>query len=42
MIYLKTSIGVEVRGERSALSCLRSNFSAAVFTSFARIRLQDA
>jgi Tfp pilus assembly protein PilN len=38
MIYLKTSIGVEIRGNDLLLSCLRSNFSAAVFTRFARIR----
>src|SRR4030095_3640203 len=38
MIYLKTSIGVEIRGNDLLLSCLRSNFSAAVFTSFTRIR----
>jgi Tfp pilus assembly protein PilN len=38
MIYLKTSIGIEIRGNDLLLSCLRSNFSAAVFTSFARIR----
>jgi Tfp pilus assembly PilM family ATPase/Tfp pilus assembly protein PilN len=38
MIYLKTSIGVEIRGNDLLLSCLRSNFSAAVFTRFERVR----
>src|SRR5262245_34142778 len=38
MIYLKTSIGVEIRGNDLLLTCLRSNFSAAVFTRFERIR----
>lgn len=37
MIYLKTSVGVEIRQEDLLFSCLRSNFAGGVFTSFARI-----
>jgi Tfp pilus assembly protein PilN len=44
MIYLKTSIGVELRGEDMLLSSLQSNYSGSVFTHFMRIpgyRLRD-
>jgi len=37
VIYLKTSVGVEIRQEDLLFSCLRSNFAGGVFTSFARI-----
>ncbi len=37
MIYLKSSVGVEIRGEDLLISCLRSNFSGGVFTAFRRI-----
>ncbi len=39
MIYLKTSVGVELRGEDMLFSALQSNFSGGVFTHFKRIRL---
>jgi Tfp pilus assembly protein PilN len=39
MIYLKTSIGVELRGEDILFSALQSNFSGGVFTHFKRIKL---
>jgi hypothetical protein len=44
MIYLKTSIGVELRGEDMLISSLESHFSEGVFTHFKRIanyRLRD-
>ena len=37
MIYLKTSVGIEMRNEDLVISCLRSNFSKGVFTHFKRI-----
>ena len=37
MIYLKTSVGIEMRKEDLVISCLRSNFSKGVFTHFKRI-----
>jgi len=37
MIYLKTSVGVELRGEDMLISSLQSNFSGGVFTHFIRI-----
>jgi Tfp pilus assembly protein PilN len=37
MIYLKTGVGIELRGEDMLLSALQSNFSKATFTCFARI-----
>ncbi len=37
MIYLKTCIGVELRGDDMLISSLQSNFSAPVFTHFKRI-----
>ena len=37
MIYLKTSVGVELRGEDMLISSLQSNFSGGVFTHFTRI-----
>jgi len=37
MIYLKTSIGIELRGEDMLLSSLQSNLSPAAFTHFKRI-----
>ena len=44
MIFLRTSVGMEVRGDDLLISSLQSNFSAGVFTAFARIpefRLRD-
>jgi Tfp pilus assembly protein PilN len=44
MIYLKTSIGIELRGEDMVISSLESHFSGGVFTHFKRIanyRLRD-
>jgi Tfp pilus assembly protein PilN len=44
MIYLKTSIGIELRGEDMLISSLQSNFSGGVFTHFKRIanyRIRD-
>jgi Tfp pilus assembly protein PilN len=44
MIYLKTSVGIELRGEDMLISSLQSNFSDGVFTHFKRIvnyRLRD-
>ncbi len=38
MIYLKTSVGMEIREEDLLVSSLQSNFAAGVFTHFARIR----
>ena len=37
MIYLKTSVGIELRGEDILISSLQSNFSGGVFTHFRRI-----
>lgn len=37
MIYLKTGIGIELRGEDMLISALQSNFSRGVFTHFKRI-----
>jgi Tfp pilus assembly protein PilN len=37
MIYLKTGIGIELRGEDMLISSLQSNFSAGAFTHFKRI-----
>ena len=37
MIYLKTSVGIELRGEDMLISSLQSNFSGDVFTHFRRI-----
>jgi len=44
MIYLRTSVGIELRGEDLLISSLQSNFSGGVFTHFTRIagyRLRD-
>lgn len=38
MIYLKTSVGIELRGDDMLISSLQSNVSAGVFTHFTRIR----
>jgi Tfp pilus assembly protein PilN len=38
MIYLKTSVGIELRGEDMLISSLQSNFSSGLFTHFKRIR----
>lgn len=37
MIYLKSSVGIEIGQEDLLVSCLRSNFAGGVFTSFLRI-----
>ncbi len=37
MIYLKTGIGIELRGEDMLISALQSNFAGEVFTHFKRI-----
>ena len=37
MIYLKTSVGIELRGEDMLISSLQSNLSGGVFTHFLRI-----
>jgi len=37
MIYLKTCVGIELRGEDMLISALQSNFSGSVFTHFTRI-----
>jgi Tfp pilus assembly protein PilN len=37
MIFLRTSIGIEVRQDDLLISSLQSNFAAGVFTAFARI-----
>jgi Tfp pilus assembly protein PilN len=37
MIYFKTSIGIELRGEDMLISSLQSNFSGGAFTHFKRI-----
>jgi len=44
MIYLKTSIGIELRGEDMVISSLESHISEGVFTHFKRVanyRLRD-
>ena len=37
MIYVRNSVGVEIRGQDLVISCLQSNLSAGVFTHFRRI-----
>jgi Tfp pilus assembly protein PilN len=37
MIYLKTSVGIELRGEDMLIASLQSNFAGGVFTHFTRI-----
>lgn len=37
MIYLRNSVGIEIRQEDLLISCLKSNFAGGVFTSFRRI-----
>lgn len=37
MIYLKTSVGIELRGEDILIASLQSNFSGGAFTHFSRI-----
>jgi len=37
VIYLKSSVGIEIREDDLIITCLRSNFSAGVFTSYRRI-----
>lgn len=37
MIYLRGSVGIEIRGEDLILASLQSNFSPGVFTAFERI-----
>jgi Tfp pilus assembly PilM family ATPase len=37
MIYLQTSVGIELRGEDMLIASLQSNFSGGVFTHFKRI-----
>ena len=37
MIYLKTGVGIELRGEDMLLASLQSNISGAAFTNFRRI-----
>ena len=37
MIYLKTSVGIELRGEDFLISSIQSNFSGGAFTHFTRI-----
>lgn len=37
MIYLKSSVGIEMGQEDLLISCLRSNFAGGVFTDFVRI-----
>jgi general secretion pathway protein L len=44
MIYLRTGVGIELRGEDMLISSLQGNFSGEVFTHFKRIanyRLRD-
>ena len=38
MIYLKTGVEIELRGEDMLISSLQGNFSASAFTHFARIQ----
>jgi Tfp pilus assembly protein PilN len=37
VIYLRSSVGIEIRREDLHISCLRSNLAGGVFTSFARV-----
>lgn len=37
MIYLKSSVGIEIRGEDLIISGLKSNLSGSVFTSFRKV-----
>ena len=37
MIYLRSSVGIEMRQEDLLMSCLQSNLSAGVFTHFKRV-----
>jgi Tfp pilus assembly protein PilN len=37
MIYLKTSVGIELRGEDMLIASLQSNFSGGTFTHFKRV-----
>jgi Tfp pilus assembly PilM family ATPase/Tfp pilus assembly protein PilN len=37
VIYLKNSVGIEIRQQDLVISCLRSNFSGSVFTGFKRV-----
>ena len=37
MIYLKSIVGIEIRKNDLIITCLRSNFSAGVFTSFRKV-----
>jgi Tfp pilus assembly protein PilN len=37
VIYLKTSVGIEIRQEDLLISCLRSNFAGGVFTNFQQV-----
>ncbi len=37
MIYVRNSVGVEIRGQDLVISCLQSNLSAGAFTHFRRI-----
>jgi len=37
MLYLRTSVGIEIRQDDLLISCLQSNLSTGVFTQFARI-----
>ncbi|MBZ5498536.1 MAG: pilus assembly protein PilM [Acidobacteriia bacterium] len=37
MIYLKTSVGIEIRQQDLLISCLRSNFAGGVFTNYMRV-----
>jgi Tfp pilus assembly protein PilN len=37
VIYLKTSVGIEIRQDDLLITCLRSNFAGGVFTHFKRI-----
>lgn len=37
MIYIRNSVGVEIRGQDLVISCLQSNLSAGAFTHFRRI-----
>jgi Tfp pilus assembly protein PilN len=44
MIYLKTSVGIELRGDDMLISSLQGNFSESTFTHFKRVenyRLRD-
>lgn len=37
MIYMRNSVGVEIRGQDLVISCVQSNLSAGVFTHFRRV-----